>query len=165
MVIQFVENFAKAMVLVTCGVPAVNHKGKPIRQGDCWEFRGISSEQLKEHGYKTVEEAEEAGFVGKVIYAFGPHEHRKAICKVFDKVFHDRDATSKQPEAIDLSSASGKVKAVELIAMGVALAFKNRNKFAPRRAEVRAKLLLIQDGEVRAIIDRRTPKPLRDRLT
>ena len=153
-------NFEKAMAMLSLGVPPVCIDGKPLKPGGCWELRLVSSKELEENGWKTIQDAEEAGFEGRISYGFGPHPERKHIIEGFDeatKIAH-QNGSMDLPDIIEIEDASGKKtqhRASKIMAMAIAFAFRNAEKFWPRRTEVHAKLLLEKDdGEVE-VIDRR----------
>jgi hypothetical protein len=163
------DNFSKAMVLASLGVPLVGISGKPASHGDCPEYRQITSEELEKNGWETVEDAEEAGFEGTIVYGFGEHPDRRAIAKAFDKAHHSTDASETIPDTLEVKDvASGKkvtVKVVELMAAFGAVLFRNRKKFADRRKKVRAKLFLDKGEGTGSVIDRRADMATKERLS
>lgn len=153
-------NFSLAMTLASLGVPYADQ--------ECPERREITNEELEEHGFKTIEEAEEAGFRGTIAYAFGDHPDRKAIINAFNKVHHSpggKDMTI--PDTFVIKGVNGEehIKAVEAIAMAFAFGFRNRKKFADRQTKVWATLKLIKSGNNYAIIDRRSSKEVKERFS
>jgi hypothetical protein len=163
------DNFSKAMVLATLGVPLVDIAGRTVSHGDCPEYRQITSDELEKHGWDTVEDAEESGFEGTIVYGFGEHPDRKTIAKAFDKAHHTSDASAIIPDTLEVKDvASGKkvtVKTVELMAAFGAVLFRNRKKFADRRKKVRAKLFLNKGDGTGSSIDRRSDQATKDRLS
>lgn len=165
-----VAHFEKAMALLSVGVPPYCIDGRPLKPGGCWEFRVISSRELEENGFATLEDAEEAGFLGKIAYGFGPSEHREKAMGAFDKAwkmaFENKD--TDVPDYIEVTDKDGTVRevnAAEIIAMGIAFAFRNADKFFPRRKEVRAKLKLEKDGSSFAILDRQSSPEVIEQLS
>lgn len=153
-------SFEKAMAMLSLGVPPVDINGRPLKPGACWELRLISSKDLEENGWATIEEAEEAGFEGRIAYGFGQHPERKSISDGFDeasKIAHENGDVDF-PDIIEIEDATGKKvkhRASKLMAMAIAFAFRNAEKFGPRRIEVHAKLLLEnEDGSIE-VKDRR----------
>lgn len=157
------------MVIASLGVPMVDISGKIARHGDCPEFRTISADDLEKHKWKTIEEAETAGFEGHITYAFGEHPDRKLIARAFEKLHSAPESTDSFtiPDTLEIKDANGKkvtVKAVEILAQFGAILFRNRKKFADRRKKVRAKLYLSKGG-LPAIIDRRSSKEVKERFS
>jgi hypothetical protein len=160
-----VENFSKALALITLAIPLITVEGKVAGDGDCPEFRSITNDDLEKNGFKTVEEAEEAGFEGTIIYGFASHPMRKRIATAFDKAFHSPKMRMDIPDIIDLSTAKGREKAMEFAATIIAFAFRNRKFFAERRKKVRAKLHLTKSKESFTVIDRRASPEEKERLS
>lgn len=162
------DNFSKAMTLASLGIPLVCPDGTPAAHGDCPEWREISSVDLETHGFKTVEDAEEAGFEGTIVYGFGEHPDRKSISKAFDKAHHSKDLSGDMPDTLEVKDVkTGKkvtIRTVELMATFAVVLFRNRKKFADRRKKVRAKLHLKKGGGY-AIIDRRADAKTKERLS
>lgn len=153
------DNFSLAITLCTQGVPFLCT--------ECPEWREISADDLEKHGYKTIEDAEEAGFEGTIVYGFADHPERAAIIKAFNKAHYGEPAAHTIPDTIEIKVAGGKkqqVRLAEIISMAFALGFKNRKKFADRRKKVRAKLKL-RKGAGFSVIDRRSSPEVKERFS
>lgn len=153
-------NFSLAMTLASLGVPFADN--------ECPERREITSTELKENGFETIEDAEEAGFKGTIAYAFGDHPDRKTIINAFNKAHHSpRGQNCEIPDTFVIKGANGKehVKAVESIAMAFAYGFRNRKKYADRQTKVWSCLKLEKGGNSYAIIDRRSSDAVKERLS
>lgn len=164
----FTDNFSKAMVLISLGVPLLTHAGEIAKEGDCPEFRTIRDEDLDENGWDSIEKAERAGFVGHITYAFGEHRERKSIIRAFEKAHTAPKTYREVPDTLQITAADGKkvtVKYVELMAAFGAVLFRNRKKFADRRTKVKAKLFYTKQNGLPSIIDRRSSDNAKETLS
>jgi hypothetical protein len=152
-------NFSLAMTLASLGVP--------FADDECPERREITSAELEANGWKTIEDAEDAGFRGTIAYAFGDHPDRGDIIKAFNTVHHSARNELQIPDTFILKGANKKehVKAVEAIAMAFAFGFRNRKKFADRQLKILSTLKLLKSGDGFAIIDRRSSPEVKERLS
>ena len=160
-----VDNFSKFVTLVTLGVPPMTHEGKPPDTNSAPEWREITSEELEKNYFKTVEDAERAGFVGTISYGVGEHPDRKKIGQAFDRAHYTEKEVLDIPDVIDLRTSRGRERATELLATFAALLFRNRKFFNDRRTKVRARLRLKKGNGDFAIIDRRATKEVKDRFS
>lgn len=159
------KNFSEFIALVTLGVPPMTADGTEPGPDSAPEWREIGSDELEANGFKTIEDAEEAGFVGTVSYGYGEHPDGKAICKAFNKAHHTPKVRIDVPDVIDLRTSKGKEKAIELMATFLALAFRNRKFFNDRRTKVMARLRLKKESGCYAIIDPRSDDKTKERFS
>lgn len=147
------------MTLLTLGVPPADP--------NCPEWREITEEDLKEHGWETIEDAEEAGFEGTIVYGSAEHADRSTIIKSFNTAHHAESLPMHIPDTLEIIVAGGKkqqVKFAQVLGHFAALLFKNRKKFAERRKKVKAKLRLRKDDGF-AVIDRRSGAKEKERFS
>jgi hypothetical protein len=160
-----VDNFSKFLALVTLGVPPMSPDGHVADKNHAPEWREITNEELEQHGFATLEDAEAAGFEGTICYGIGAHADRKRIAKAFDTAHHTPKENIEIPDVLDLRTSKGQAKAIELMAAVIALAFRNRKFFNDRRTQVRARLKLKKGPDSFAIIDRRSSDEVIERFS
>lgn len=153
------DNFSLAMTLLTLGVPPADQ--------NCPEWREIREEDLEKNGWETVEDAEDAGFEGTIVYGSAEHPERATIIRSFNTAHHAPSASVEIPDTLEIVVAGGKkqtVKFVQILATFAAILFKNRKKFADRRKKVKAKLRLTK-GDGFAVLDRRSSAEEKERFS